>query len=102
MRKADRTTAAKVPAIQGQASSSFILHSPFCILHSSFIKSAKASFATGIVMERLMQGFAVEVRPALFRHPQLGIRNLPKKKIAYAHLAGRTNQQVGFGHACRV
>src|SRR5689334_8282569 len=53
---------------------------------------AEAALAGGIIAECLVQRRTVELRPALFRHPKLSVRDLPQQKIAYPHFARRTNQ----------
>src|SRR5258708_33330262 len=46
-----------------------------------------------------MQRLAVEIRPALFGHPQFGVRDLPEEEVAYPHFTGGANKQVGIRHA---
>src|SRR6266851_6799237 len=50
----------------------------------------------------LQQPRAVEIRPKGFRDENFRIRNLPEQKIAHAHLAAGTDQQIGVRQAFRV
>src|SRR5712664_969997 len=50
----------------------------------------------------LQQPRAVEIRPEGFCDENLRIRNLPEQKIAHAHLAAGTDQQIGVRQAFRV
>src|SRR5437660_12512869 len=45
---------------------------------------------------------AAEVGPQRLGDPDLGIRDLPEQEIADAHLAARTDQQIGIGLAAGV
>src|SRR5262245_63197588 len=54
---------------------------------SPSLEPAETTFAAGVVAQGGVQRGTVEVGPALFGHPQLGIGDLPEQEVADAHLA---------------
>src|SRR5437879_3817920 len=66
------------------------------------LQSAKSPFAFAVIAQGFAERFGLELGPALRRHPQLGVGDLPQQKVADAHLARRANQEIGLRHACRA
>src|SRR5690348_8830000 len=59
----------------------------------------EASVAALIIGNGAIEIGGTEVRPERRRHPELGVRDLPQQQIGNPHLAARSYQQIGIGHA---
>ncbi len=67
-----------------------------------FAEAAEAAFALLIVGDGLQKMEATKVGPQALRDEDLGVGDLPQKKVGDALLAGGANDQVGIGHVSRV
>ena len=71
-------------------------------LNGGWAKAAETAVALLIIEDGGEQIGSLKIRPKRLGDINLGVRNLPQKKIADAHLAGGAYQKIRFGHACGV
>src|SRR6266566_783308 len=74
----------------------------FLVRGLAFSNPSVAALALLKLHQRFQQPCAVEIRPQRVGYENLRIGDLPEQKIAHAHLAARSNQQIGVWQALRV
>src|SRR5881398_1182740 len=66
------------------------------------LDSSKPAMPAVILLDRAVElGFA-EIRPQRLGDHQFGIADLPKQKVAHAHLTTGPNEQIGVRNIARV
>src|SRR5882724_13705226 len=68
----------------------------------AFADAAVAALALLKLEQGLKQSRSIEIRPERFGNEDFSIGDLPEQKIADAHLAAGTDQQIGIGQAIRI